>query len=79
MNAVTILRLSIDILTGRLLTLLSLGMTFGLACWAMSEPNVMREGMAGFFALCVFLPTLFKERTKGHDGQNNASPPANPG
>lgn len=79
MNAITLLRLSIDILTGRLLTLLALLMSFGLAAWAMLDPTWMRNGMAGFFALCVFLPTLFKERTKGHDGQNSASAPANPG
>ncbi len=76
MNAVTIIRLSIDILTARLLALMALVMSFALAVWAMVDPTWMRNGMAGFFALCVFLPTLFKERTKGHDGQNNPSPPA---
>ena len=73
MDAIRLLRLGIDILTGRLLTLLALGMTFALACWAMLEPHLMREIMAGFFALCVFLPSLFRERTKSNDATR--SPP----
>lgn len=67
MDAIRIIRLGIDILTARLLTFLALAMTFALACWAMLEPHMMREFMAGFFALCVFLPSLFRERTKSNE------------
>lgn len=54
-------------LSDRLITILALIMSFALAAWAMAEPTWMRCGMAAFFAPCVFLPALFKERTKGHD------------
>lgn len=70
MDAVRILRLGIDILTARMLTFLALVMTFALACWAMREPHMMREFMAGFFALCVFLPSLFRERTKSNESSD---------
>lgn len=72
MDAIRLLRLALGVLTDRLLTILALGMTFALACWVMVEPGLMREIMAGFFALCVFLPTLFKERTKNHDDADQA-------
>lgn len=67
MNAIQVIRLGIDILTARLLTLLALGMTFALACWVMVEPTLMRACMAGFFALFVFIPCAFKERTKPNE------------
>lgn len=76
MDAIRIIRLALATLSDRLLTLLALGMTFGLACWVMEAPTWMRAGMAGFFALFVFIPCVLKERTKDHDQSN---PPANPG
>ena len=72
-NTIRLVRMALGVLTDRLLTLAALCMTFALACWAMREPHLMREIMAGFFALCVFLPSLFRERTKSNDG--SISPP----
>ena len=72
-SIIRLVRLALGVITDRLLTMVALGMTFALACWAMQEPNTMREIMAGFFALCVFLPSLFRERTKSNDTSN--SPP----
>lgn len=69
-NTIRLVRLALGVITDRLLTLVALGMTFALACWAMQEPNIMREITAGFFALCVFLPSLFRERTKANDTTN---------
>jgi hypothetical protein len=59
-------------LSDRLITITALFMAFTLAAWAMIDPTWMRCSMAAFFALCVFLPALFKERTKGHDKPNPA-------
>lgn len=59
-----ILRVGIVVLGDRLLTILSLLMTFGLTCWVMADPNLERMLTAGFFALVVFLPTAIKERNK---------------
>ena len=64
MDVVKLIRLALSVLTDRLLTLFSLVMTFALACWVMREPDLMRECMAGFFALFVFIPCIYKERTK---------------
>lgn len=68
-NTIRLVRLALGVITDRLLTLAALAMTFALACWAMREPDIMRECMAGFFALCVFLPSLFRERTKSNESQ----------
>ena len=47
-------------------------MTFGLSCWAMSEPTYERLGMAGFFAVAVFIPSLARERKRnGKDGETD--------
>jgi hypothetical protein len=63
-QTVALLRLAIAVLTDRTLTLISLIMTFALACWVMHEPSWEREGMAGFFALAVFIPCIIRERPK---------------
>lgn len=65
-----ILRVALTVLTERLLTLIALWMTFGMACWAMYAPTYQRLGMAGFFALSVFLPALAKERNREVQAQN---------
>jgi len=56
----------------RLLTILSMGMSFGLALWTMQEPSWERMAMAAFFAVCVFLPCINIERIKNEtkDQQN---------
>ena len=67
-----VIRVALSVLTERLLTLLALWMTFGMACWAMYDPTYQRLGMAGFFALSVFLPALAKERSR--EVQTNRPP-----
>ncbi|NBT36456.1 MAG: hypothetical protein EBT03_13135 [Betaproteobacteria bacterium] len=62
-----IVRVAIVVLGDRVLTILSLLMTFGLTCWVMAEPSYERMAMAGFFALVVFLPTAIRERKKSED------------
>lgn len=67
MDALKILRLALSVLTDRLLTMLSLVMTFALSVWVMQEPLWERMAMCAFFAVAVFLPCLMKERK--HEGQ----------
>lgn len=62
MDALKLLRLALTVLTDRLLTMLSLLMTFALAVWVMQEPLWERMAMCAFFAVAVFLPCLMKER-----------------
>jgi len=62
------IRIAVQFVSSRLLTWTALFMTFILAAWVMSEPTWERMGMAAFFALAVFIPSLLKE-TK-HDAGN---------
>jgi len=63
-QTIALLRIALGVITDRLLTILSLTMTFALAAWAMNAPDPQREGMAGFFALAVFIPCIVRERPK---------------
>ena len=56
-----VVRLSLSVVTDRLLTILGLTMTFALACWVMHEPTPERLGMAVGFAVFSWLMTN-KER-----------------
>jgi len=63
-TVLAIVRMSLAVLTERLLTLCSLWMTFGITCWAMYAPTVERLQIAGGFAIIVFVPSLIKERRR---------------
>jgi len=67
---VRIVRVALSVLSDRLLSLLALAMSFILAAWVMHDPNILRAIMAGFFALCVYLPALLKERHKSREGHS---------
>ena len=56
----TILRLSLEVLSERLIILLSLGMTFVLSLWVMYDPSQLRMYVAGGFAVLVFIPSVMK-------------------
>lgn len=59
-----VLRVAMNILGDRILTLLSLVMTFGLSCWAMYAPTQDRLLIVGGFAILVFVPAVIKERRR---------------
>ena len=56
----TILRLSLSVLSERLIVLLSLGMTFVLSLWVMYDPSQLRMYVAGGFAVLVFIPSIMR-------------------
>ena len=60
----TIIRVGLSVLTGRLLTLLSLLMVFILSCWVMYDPSPLRMYVAGGFAILVFIPSIMREGSK---------------
>jgi len=65
MDSVTLIkfvRLALEVVSDRLLTILSLLMTFVLSCWTMSTPTLERLGMSAFFALFSYLIVRTKER-----------------
>jgi len=57
-----VIRIAFEVLSERVFSILAMVMTFALSCWAMSEPTYERLGMAGFFAVAVFIPSLSRER-----------------
>jgi len=67
-----IVRMAMEIISMRLLTILSMAMSFALAVWTMLEPSWERMAMAAFFAVCVYLPCISMERVKNEtkDKQN---------
>jgi len=65
-----IVRTAFTVLSARILTICSLWMVFGLACWVMYNPSQERIAVAGGFAVLVYIPSVLKER-KSHEGQSN--------
>ena len=63
-SVIALVRMALAVVTARLLTLMGLWMTFGLAAWAMYAPSMERLFIAGGFAVLVFIPSLTKE-TRG--------------
>jgi hypothetical protein len=63
---IRIVTIALAVITDRLLTIISLGMTFGLATWIMNNPDWIRFSVFAFFAIAVFLPCIFKERGNEH-------------
>ena len=60
MDAIQIVRLALNVISERLLTIIALGMVFGLACYTMSNPDPLRLGTMAFFAVFSYL--LLKNR-----------------
>ena len=59
-----VIRMGLAVLTDRLLTVLALLMSFGLASWAMYAPSMERLQIAAGFGIIVYLPALIKERRR---------------
>ena len=59
-----VIRVGMAVLTDRLLTVLALWMSFGLAVWAMYNPSMERLQIAAGFGIIVYLPALIKERRR---------------
>lgn len=62
MDAVTLIRLALEVLSDRLMAILGLTMSFILACWTMYDPTIERLGMSAFFAMFSYLIVRVKER-----------------
>lgn len=69
-TVLAVIRVALNVLGDRLLTLISLLMTFGLSCWAMYAPVQERLLIAGGFAILVFVPAVIKEKRREGSGQH---------
>jgi hypothetical protein len=66
--------MALNTITDRLLTVLSLLMTFGLAAWAMYVPTEPRLYIAGGFAVLVYIPSVIKERKRHEKAEQYRKP-----
>lgn len=62
MNVIAFVRLALDVMLGRLLVILAMFLSFGLACWVMYAPNWERLATMAFFAIFSYLCINIKER-----------------
>lgn len=63
-----VVRIALELIAERVFSILAILMTFALSCWAMYEPTYERLGMAAFFAVAVYIPSLARER-KNRNGK----------
>ena len=70
MDSIALLRLALAVLADKVLTIVALSMSFGLACWTMWWPTYERLGMSAFFALFSYLMVKTKEK---HDARSEGT------
>lgn len=66
-----VMRLAIDVLSARVLTLLAMLLMAGLTSWAMWEPEWLRLAALGIFGVTVFLPVIALERRQTIQGDSH--------
>lgn len=68
-----VIRLALEVITGRLITILGLSMSCGLACWTMWEPIWERVTTLLIFVIFTYLVVRTKEKPRElhSEGQSN--------
>lgn len=69
MDAVGLIRLALQVLADRVLSLLSLAMSCFLCAWVMYEPSWHRVAALGIFSLLAYLLVRRKESNRGETVQ----------
>ena len=72
MDVVKLVRLALQVVSERLLTILGLVMSFSLACWTMWWPEPNRVITLVIFVIFSYLVTRTRER-KPHEQPNQAT------
>ena len=72
MDVIAAVRLALSIVMGRLLVILSLGLSFFLACWVMHDPGWERLVTMAFFSIFSYLVLNVKERVKNDQGSQTS-------
>lgn len=65
-----IVRLGLDTITDRLITILALLSSGGLACWVMWGPVWERVSTLAIFVIFAYLVVRAKESKDGHDSES---------
>lgn len=73
MNVIAFVRLALEVMMGRLLVILSLFLSFGLACWVMYEPGWERLTTMAFFSIFSYLCINIKERNQHERPQGSGT------
>lgn len=61
MDAITLIRLAVTVVSERLMTILALGLSFGLACWVMRDPLIERIACLFIFTVYSYLLLIVKD------------------
>jgi hypothetical protein len=69
MDAIAVVRLALTVINQRLLIILVLGLSFGLACWVMYSPSWERLVAMAFFCIYSYLCINTKERINNEQAQ----------
>jgi len=69
MDGLKLVRLALSVITDRLITILSLSMSCGLACWVMWGPEWDRVATLGIFVLFSYLVITVKERNNARSNE----------
>jgi hypothetical protein len=72
MDAISIVRIALDVVAQRLLIILALGLSFGLSCWVCYAPSWERLTVMAFFSIFSYLIINTKEG-KSNDKGSQAS------
>ena len=64
MDAISIIRLALKVISDRLLVILAMSLSFSLACWTMWDPKLERLGTMVFFSIFSYLVINVKERNR---------------
>jgi len=72
MDAIKLIRIALNIITDRLLTILGLGLNFGLCCWTMWDPRLERVGVVALYSVFSYiLLTKMERKDVGQGNQTN--------
>ena len=66
-----VVRVALNVIAERLLIILGLAMSFGLACWAMWDPMTGRLITLGLFAILVYIPLILKGKKNDVNEENS--------
>ena len=69
MDAIQLVRLALNVVSERVITILGLSMSFALACWTMWGPEWDRVVTLGIFILFSYLVIISTKRGTGHGSE----------
>ena len=70
MDAASIIRLALEVISDRLITILALLTSCGLGCWTMWGPTWERVATLAIYVVFSYLTVRAKEQTNGTNPQN---------